>query len=176
MSNLTLTRRQVIAGTTAATGLCFFPAWKPIRLLYPKGAPVPAWLEASTKPSFFGVAVEVIEEYISPRERAAFVRMGYRDVPETRLTVRATDDLEIGDCLVRYKAGSRVLYADKQAFQGREWWSRLSQPADTWMWTEDGPDMLLYARVAEPDFCIINERLAKRVALRRYAAGHRHHE
>lgn len=165
MSALTLTRRQAITGAAAATSLCFFPARQPIRLCFPKGAAVPAWIEVSTKPSFFGVAVEIVEETILASERAAALRMGYRDIPEARLNVRAAADLEIGDCLVRYKAGSRILYAAQQDFRGRRYLSRLSQPAETLMWIEDGPDLLLFARVAEADFRIAKERLAARVAL-----------
>ena len=31
------------------------------------------------------------------------------------------------------------------------------------MWTDDGSDMLLYAKVAEPEFRIVTPRLAERV-------------
>lgn len=32
------------------------------------------------------------------------------------------------------------------------------------MWTQDGPDLLLFARMAEPNFRVVNDRLAERVA------------
>ena len=135
-----------------------------IQVRFPKGSPVvPPWLQVSTKPASFGAPVEVVGERISDPDRAAFARMGYRDVPETRLCVRATASFAVGDCLIRYKAGSRVLFAATQPYQGKIWWSKFSDPPGTWMWTEDGPDMLLFARVAEPDFRIVNSRLAKRV-------------
>lgn len=168
---LGLSRRQVILGAAAATGVQLLPLRRAgaIHVRFPKGAPVPPWLEMSTKPASFGTPVEVAEEYISDPDRVAFAGMGYRDVPETRLNVRATTLLGVGDCLIRYEGGTatdcRVLLAARQPYKGRIWWSRNSQPPGTWMWTEDGPDMLLYARVAEPQFRIVTSRLAERVAL-----------
>lgn len=167
---LELDRRQALvwgAGAVIAAKSLVPPrASEAIRLDFPRGAPVPPWLEVSTKPGFFGIPVEVVEEFISGPERAAFARMGYRDVPETRLRVRATAPLPVGDCLLRYEGGAegdfRVLFAAKQPYRGRKWWSRLSQPLGTWMWTNDGSDKLLYAKVTEPEFRIVTPRLAER--------------
>lgn len=173
----TVDRRQIIlgavaAGAVAASAVQALPAIRvrAIHLHFPKGAPVPPWLEVTTKPGFFGIPVEVFEEHIPETEQMAFARMGYRDVPETRLRVRAVAPMEmqVGDCLIRYRDGCargfRALFAAKQPYQGRIWWSHLQEPPGTWMWTHDGPDLLFFARVAEPDFHVVNDRLAERVS------------
>ena len=85
MSVLNLTRRQFAVGAISVSGLRLSPAFEPVRMYFPKGAPLPPWLEFSTKPACFGVAVEVVEKQISVSERANFLRAGYRDVLETQL-------------------------------------------------------------------------------------------
>lgn len=174
--NLKLNRRQIILGAVAAGAVAASPVQplpagvRPIHLNFPTGAPVPPWLEVSTTPGFFGIPVEVFEEYIPETERIAFARMGYRDVPESRLRVRAVAPMEmqVGDCLIRYREGCargyRMLFAATQPYQGRIWWSHLQQPPGTRTWTHDRPDLLHYARVAEPDFRIVNDRMTERVS------------
>jgi len=169
MPEAMLNRRQIIVGAVVAASVSALPRWETIPMSFPRGAAVPPWIEVSTKPAFFGVEVEIAVEVITDSERASYRRMGYAEVPDKRLNVRATEPLAVGDCMIRYRCGiggsHRTLFAETQPFRGRVWWHRLSEPPETWMWTDDGPDRLLFARVAEPDFRILNPRLAERVLL-----------
>ena len=141
---------------------------EPIRLRFGKGEPVPLWLEVSTIPGVFGTEVEIAEKRIPDAEMERMRGWGYRDVPQTRLVVSATRPMKVGDSFIRYAgavgADHRTLLAATHPYKGKVFrWTRFMNPPDTWMWTEDGSDMHLYAKVAEPEFRIINERLAKRV-------------
>lgn len=139
-----------------------------IHLTFPKGAPVPLWLEVSTVPGVFGTEVEIVEKRVPSAEMERMRGSGYRDVPQTRLVVSATAPMKVGDSFIRYPgavgADHRTLLAATHPYKGKVFrWTRFKNPPDTWMWVEDGPDRLHFAKIAEPEFRIVNERLAERV-------------
>ncbi|HLH12115.1 MAG TPA: hypothetical protein VKV77_09595 [Methylovirgula sp.] len=171
--------RRTFLAFGAAAGLCALGGFdartavpgtgdETIRLRFPQGASVPLWLEASTIPGVFGTEVEIVEKRIPDAEMERMRGWGYRDVPQTRLVVSATGPMKVGDSFIRYPgavgADHRTLFAATHPYKGRVFqWTRFMNPPDTWMWTEDGLDRLLFAKVAEPEFRIVNERLAERV-------------
>lgn len=170
--------RRAFLTSGLASGLCIlggFDAYgaapdkgdEMIRLRFLSGAPVPLWLEVSTIPGAFGTDVELAEERIPEAEQEAFERWGYCDIPQTRLMISAAGHMEVGESLIRYPGAvasvCRAQVAAKHPYTGRVWRIVFVESPGTWMWTNDGRDLLLYAKVAEPEYRIVNSRLAERV-------------